>query len=132
RSLARPPRRPPHPNTQEKHALAQSYDLQLLTPDANGKTVAMVGVWVQLVNNDTGTSYVSTAITTGTGKATFAPKPPGDTYVINVSTVSNSGPWTAFGISNHAVPVVDGDSPSFQGVTTQVTGPYNATAAPGH
>lgn len=103
--------------------MAQNYDVQLQTI-ANGAVVPQIGVWVQLVNNDTGTAYVSTGITSGTGKATFAPKPPGDTYVVNISATSSSGPWTAFGVSNWAVPVVQGENISMQSITGQVTGPY--------
>jgi hypothetical protein len=102
---------------------SNQYDIQLSTP-LNGVLAPYVGYWVQLVSNNTGTAYVSTAKTDGTGKATFSPKPPGDTYVINVSLVSNTGPWSAFGVSNHGVPVVQGESPSFQGETVQVIGPF--------
>jgi hypothetical protein len=103
--------------------LAQNYDVQLQTL-LNGNVVPQVGVWVQLVNNDTGTAYVSTGITSGTGKATFSPKPPGDTYVVNISTVSSSGPWVAFGVSNWAVPVIQGENVAMQSITSLVSGPY--------
>src|SRR5258708_8350781 len=106
------------------------YDVHLQTP-LNGVITPFVGYWVQLVSNNTGTAYVSTAKTDGTGKATFNPKPPGDTYVVNTSLVSSMGPWSAFGVSNWAVPVVQGENVSVQSVTGQTSSPYLGSALPG-
>lgn len=83
------------------------------------------GVWVRLVSNNTGTAYISDAVTSSLGKFTFATKPPGDTYTVYTGP-TNTGPWVSTGDVSYAVPVVQGENPSFQSETTQASGPYGS------
>ena len=63
----------------------------------NGFNVPIINSWVQLVDNDTPSlTYVSQDKTDSTGKFTIASIPPGN-YTVNISNVSNTGPWNSTG-----------------------------------
>lgn len=65
-------------------------------------TVQILGsTWVQLVNNATGTAYVSTSASDASGKYTINNVPAG-TYTVNIGS-SNTGPWVATSDTNYIV-----------------------------
>lgn len=107
-----------------------SYSDFLLQPVGNTLSVN-VGVYVGLVSNNTGTAYKSAAPTDSNGKFTFTVKPPGDTYTVytspNGTGLPPGGSWTTYGDANYAIPVVQGENPSFQSTTEQASGPYTPT-----
>lgn len=92
-------------------------------------------VWVGLVSNNTSTAYKADGLTDSKGKFTFTTKPPGDTYTVYTSPTGAGlppgGNWSLAGDSNYAIPVVQGENPSFQSTTAQGIGPYSSTAPPG-
>lgn len=72
-----------------------------LFQSSGGVLTPLTSVWVQAVSNQSGTAYVSNAITTAAGIFTIGPVPSG-TYSLNTGP-TNVGPWTATGDTNYEV-----------------------------
>lgn len=68
---------------------------------SGGNVTVLVGTWVQLTNNVSGTAYVSTAVTDANGKFTVLNVPAG-TYTVATGPTSG-GPFTSTGDSNYVV-----------------------------
>lgn len=84
----------------------------LWTPNVNGLLIPMINVYVELVNNRTGTGYVTAAPTDVNGKFTFGTSPPGGNYSIFTSSTllaPLAGGWIAFGDSAYHVAYLEGD-----------------------
>lgn len=102
----------------------------LLAPAA---TIA--GQWIQVVNNETGVGYVSTAATTspgtltGGGVYTFNPGPPADIYTVYTSPVQLAplaGGWIPTGNSHYVIAYTAGDDMVMHSGTSRSGGPYSA------
>src|SRR5579859_3436713 len=100
-------------------------DYILQTNPTLGPVTPVVGVWVRLHNNSTGTDYFSTAITDGQGSFTHS-APPGD-YLLYTGTAADAPDTQFLRNSHYAVPVTAGDDIVARSNTDLVNGPYAPT-----
>jgi len=95
---------------------------------------ARVGAFVELVDNVSGTGYVSTSATDGNGKFTMNPAPPAGMYTVYVAATNlaplNAG-WVAAGNSLYQVSYTRGDNLAVGSVSSEDSGPYTPTATGG-
>lgn len=110
-----------------------AYSDFLQTP-VGGVLTPTIGVYVQLVSNNTALGYVSDTATDTKGKFTFNTKPPGDMYTVytNIAHLpALDAGWTLAGDAAYAVPYVAGDSLAIGSATALASSPYAPSAPTG-
>lgn len=101
-----------------------------LQQNSSGTVLVLTGTWVRLTNNNTATTYVSTAASDSNGLVTFNSVPAG-TYTVATGP-TNVGAWTNTGDNNFTVNETDSSNittvPGTLVVTGETSGPdYKST-----